>query len=839
MGTALTLPWARAKYLLTVLICAGGILVLVVLEIGSGGDAGGLGETASVRSQASRAYGELPLSFQPNRGQADRRALFLSSGAGYGLFLTRHSAVLALSQPDQGRTVGSKHPAVLSMSMLGARPDPTIAGSRRLPGRVNYLTGDDPHSWHTGIPTFSAVRYSAVWPGVGMVFHGNQRRLEYDFDLAPGAGAGAIRLQFAGQQTIRVDHSGGLRLGLGGRVVRQLRPRAYQVVDGEHRPVASRYVLLGGGRVGIRVGAHDPHHSLVIDPQLVYSSYLGGGEKYGDNAYAIAVDQAGDAYVTGSSFYSNFPITPGAFQGKAQSRGPFDTTAFVTEFNPSGSGLVYSTYLSGSGNETVGFGIAADSAGNAYVTGRTTSNGFPTTPGAFDATGNGVFVTKLNPSGSGLVYSTLFGTQTGEGSAIAVDSSGNAFVTGDVSSKGFPTTPGAFKTSGEGAFVTKIDPTGTGLAYSTFLAGSGDGGAGIAVDQAGNAYVAGGTDSGNSFPTTPGAFRTSGGGAFVTKLDPAGAGLVYSTLLGDPDAYAAAIAIDPAGDAYVAGETTSAKFPTTPGAFQVAFQGNPKAEPTGFVTKLDPGGTKQVYSTYLGGATGQGRCECGGATGIAVDAAGDAFISGRTGSKTFPTTTGALQRRKPAGQGYGGSGFVSGLNPAGSALVYSTYLGGYGDDGAEALAVDPAGRVYVTGTTISSNFPTTPGALQRKNHSGGYGYAAFVTKLDPSGPPLAGLATRGIERRGNRLRVNGVLDPAADGSLTGNARLRQTSRGIDLSRNHGRFVARTGPLRKENWWKITISFGGRRPWDTESVCRKVHLDKSRPPRWTRLPSKKC
>ncbi|HSR94892.1 MAG TPA: SBBP repeat-containing protein [Solirubrobacterales bacterium] len=842
MDATLTLPWARARYLLTILICAGGIAMLIAGGTRSGLDAGSRSTPAAAQAQVSRSYGELPLSFQPNRGQTDRRVLFQAGGAGYGLFLTRHRAVLALGQPGRGgngQQGASPRPAVLSMRMLGSLPNPAIAGARRLPGHVNYLRGDDPRGWHTRIPTFSVVRYSGVWPGIGMSFYGNQRRLEYDFDLAPGARAGAIRLRFSGQRDIRIDPGGSLRLDLGGRAVRQPPPRAYQEANGERRPVASRYVLLGSGRVGVIVGAHDPRLPLTIDPQLVYSSYLGGGEKYGDNGNAIAVDQAGHAYVTGSSFYSNFPITPGAFQAKAQENGPFDTTAFVTEFNPSGSGLVYSTYLSGSGNETVGLGIAVDAAGNAYVTGRTTSNDFPTTPGAFGASGGGVFVTKLNPSGSGLVYSTLFGAQTGEGDAIAVDAAGNAYVTGSVSTKGFPTTPGAFRTIGDGAFVTKINPAGSGLVYSTHLAGGGDNGNDIAVDPAGDAYVTGSAGSNSSFPTTPGAFRAGGGGAFATKLDPSGAGLIYSTLLGDSNSYGGSIAVDPAGDAYVAGTTTSAKFPTTAGAFQVGFSGNPRAEPVAFVTKLDSGGTKQIYSTYLGGATGRGRCDCGGATGLAVDAAGDAFVSGRTGSKTFPTTTGALQRRKPAPKGYGGSGFVSGLNPAGSGLVYSTYLGGYGNDGAEALAVDAAGHVFVTGTTVASNFPITSGAFQRKNHSGGFGYAAFVTELDPSGPPLAGLATSGIERRGNRLRINGILDPAADGTLTASVRLKQVAKGIPVSRDNGRFVAKTGPLERGSRWKIEVRFEGHQPWDSESVCRRIEIDTKRPSRWTRLPSEGC
>jgi hypothetical protein len=841
MDATLTLPWARARHLLTVLFCAG-ILALVAVRSGPGGGGAAIGESATVRGQVSRAYGRLPLGFQPNRGQTDRRVLFQSSGAGYGLFLARHRAVLALGRPGQGgrgRAAASRRPAVLSMSIIGALPDPAIAGARRLPGRVNYLTGDDPDGWHVGIPIYSAVRYSRVWPGIGMRFYGNRRRLEYDFDLSPGARTEEIRLRFAGQRSIRVEPGGGLRLELDGRAVRQLPPRAYQVVDGERRPVASRYALLGGGRVGVTVGAHDPRLPLTIDPQLVYSSYLGGGEKYGDDGDAIAVDGAGHAYVTGSSFYSNFPITPGAFQAKSKSSGPFDTTAFVTEFDPSGSGLVYSTYLSGSGNETVGLGIAADTTGSAYITGRTTSSDFPTTAGAFGTSGGGVFVTKLDPSGSGLAYSTLFGAQTGEGDAIAVDPAGSAYVTGSVSTKTFPTTAGAFRTTGSGAFVTKLNPAGSDLVYSTHLAGGGDNGHGIAVDGAGDAYVTGSADPAGGFPTTPGAFRSGGGGAFAVKLDPAGAGLIYSTLLGDPNAYGGAIAVDPAGDAYVAGTTTSAKFPTTPGAFQTAFPGNPHAEPVAFVTKLDPGGTKQIYSTYLGGATGRMRCDCGGATGLAVDAAGDAFVSGRTGSKTYPTTTGALQRRKPAPRDYGGSGFVSGLDPAGSGLVYSTYLGGYGNDGAEALALDAAGHVFVTGTTIASNFPTTPGAFQRKNRSGGFGYAAFVTELDPSGPPLAGLATTAIERRGSRLRIDGVLDPAADGTLAASAHLGRAGADIAVNRSRGRFTAKTGPLRRGRWWKIEIDFEGHRPWDSESLCRRVRIETRQPSRGTRLRSKRC
>jgi hypothetical protein len=420
---------------------------------------------------------------------------------------------------------------------------------------------------------------------------------------------------------------------------------------------------------------------------------------------------------------------------------------FVTKLNPTGSALVYSTYLGGSTNN-YGQAIAVDSAGNAYATGYTDSSDFPTTPGAFQtifrsAFSFNAFVTKLNPSGTGLVYSTYLGghggfaSQRGEkrggdqAHGITVDADGNAYIAGSTDSRDFPTTPHAFQPTNpaatnnsfppiSNAFVTKLNPTGSALVYSTYLGGFfGAGALGIALGPGGSAYIAGG-DAGTDFPTTPGAFQTvfPGGGraAFVTKLNPVGSALMYSTFLGgstgQDGSFASAIAVDKAQDAYVTGVTSSTDFPTTPGAFQSVSSGGFDA----FVTKLNDDGSGLVYSTYVGG-----NFDDNGSS-IAVDSAGDAFVTGTTGSRDFPTTADAMQ---PAlGGSFAFNAFVLALNPQGTALVYSSYLGGNNFDLGMGIALDPSFNAYVTGIADSSNFPTTPGAF--KTTGGGN---AFVTKI--------------------------------------------------------------------------------------------------------------
>src|SRR3989449_4869999 len=504
------------------------------------------------KPQVLESYGKLPLSFEANHGQTDRRVKFLSRGRGYSLFLTSNETVLSLSKPATPtaqrrmdtvamRQEGAENKAitttVLRMRLVDANPAADISGLEELPGKSNYFIGNDPKKWRTSVPNYARVKYRDIYPGVDLVYYGNQREIEYDFLVAPGGDPKAIRLGMEGAKKAVIDAQGDLVLHTDDGDVRLQKPTVYQEVDGAKQAIAGHYVLRDERQAGFEIGSYDANKTLVIDPVLAYSTYLGGSTI--DQGFGIAVDSAGNAYVAGDTISTNFPTTPGAFQ--TTFGGPFCCMgdAFVTKLNALGSGLVYSTYLGGGGNDQ-GNGIAVDSAGHAYVTGFTLSTNFPTTPGAFQtASGGGpdAFVTKLNALGSGLVYSTyLGGSGDDEGNGIAVDSAGNAYVTGLTfsfpASNNFPTTPGAFQTTSflGVPFVTKLNPTGSALVYSTYLEVFGgffvDEGLGIAVDSVGNAYVTGETFTFNPFPTTPGAFQTTSGGglqdAFVTKLNPTG-----------------------------------------------------------------------------------------------------------------------------------------------------------------------------------------------------------------------------------------------------------------------------------------------------------------------------
>ncbi len=681
----------------------------------------------TLSARVADAYAKLPLSFEANQGQADAQVQFLARGPGYGLFLTSTEAVLSLRQASgQPARLGRGHsalldtttaaPAVLRMQLVGASPGLPLSGAQELPGKANYFIGNDPAAWHTDIPTYARVGYENVYPGIDLAYHGARGRLEYDFIVAPGADPGAIAMRVVGADGIEIDDSGDLVLHVAGGEIRQPKPVIYQELDGVRREVSGGYTLRGLGEIGFALAGYDPTQPLVIDPVLVYSSYLGGSGH--DAGRGIAVDNAGNAYVTGDTDSLNFP-TPGGFQ----TFGGGDFDAFVTKVNAAGSALVYSSYLGGSGIDG-GIGIAVDSTGNAYVTGDTTSLDFPT-PGGFQMVLGGsvdAFVTKVNAAGSALVYSSyLGGSGLDDGLGIAVKSTGNAYVTGLTDSPNFPT-PGGFQVAFGGgvfdAFVTKVNAAGNALVYSSYLGGSGlDEGRGIAVDSTGNAYVAGFTDSSN-FPTPGGFQMVLGGGsdAFVTKVNAAGNALVYSSYLGGSGGEEGlGIAVDSARNAYVTGFTDSLNFPT-PGGFQMALGGGVF---DAFVTKVNAAGSALVYSSYLGGS-GQddGR-------GIAVDSAGNAYVSGSTGSLDFPTP-GGFQTV------LGGpvDAFVTKVNAAGSALVYSSYLGGSSVDHGWGIAVDSARSAYVTGDTSSPNFPT-PGGFQTVL---GGPIDAFVAKIGEAPP---------------------------------------------------------------------------------------------------------
>ena len=706
----------------------------------------GMAKAQQGKPAVAESYGKLPLSFEANQGQTDPHVMFLSRGSGYSLFLTRGEAVLALGKGIANQTSTDKtspipaEGAVLQMKLLGANTEAPVSGMDELPGKTNYFIGDDPKLWRTYVPTYARVKYSGVYPGVDLLYYGNQRQLESDFVVAPNAEPRRIVVEIKGADRLSIDGQGDLVTRSGYGTVRLKKPVAYQEVGGARKEVAAGYRLKGKNRVVFDLAPYDRAKPLVIDPVLAYSTYLGGSG--GDEGEHIAVDAAGSAYVTGFTVSVDFPTTFGAFQ--TVSGGTQFGNAFVTKLSPDGSSLVYSTYLGGNGGDS-GMSVAVDSSGNAYVTGFTNSNNFPTTLGAFQRSHSGsnrdAFVTKLNAAGSGLVYSTyLAGSGTSpagcagaQGNGIAVDSAGSAYVAGVTNYPDFPTTAGAFQTTLHGnqnAFVTKLNAAGSALVYSTYIGGSGGGcsadiGNGIAVDASGAAYITGRARS-IDFPTTAGAFQTSRPGtidsAFVTKLSVDGSALVYSTYLGGSDGggdTGQSIAVDSAGSAYVTGLTGATTFPTTPGAFQRIYGGG---NDDAFVTKLSADGSALIYSTYLGG---NGIDQ---AFGIAVDSFGVAYVTGLTQSTNFPTSAGAFQTTLTAPAG-SNNAFMSKLRADGSGLFYSTYLGGSSGEQGTGIAVDSTGSAYVTGVTTSTNFPTTTGAFQTTLHTTNGNANAFVTKI--------------------------------------------------------------------------------------------------------------
>src|SRR5215213_5779211 len=598
---------------------------------------------ATTKARLNELYSQLPLSFEANVGQTHPQVDFISRGSGYTLFLTPSEALIALgaaSPSPRTRNGLNDHESaaatVVRMKFVGSETKPRVAGQEELPGKVNYFIGNDPSRWRTGISTYAKVAYQNVYPGVDLVYYGNQRQLEYDFVVRPGTDPDIIALNFEGADQLTVDAQGELVLHTRGGEIRQRKPVIYQEVDGVRHEVAGSYKLKDSNTVGFQLADYDASRPVVIDPVLVYSTFLGGGRN--DQGQDITVDASGSAYVTGFTGSFDFPTTGGAFDITLDTGLALD--AFVTKLNPAGSALVYSTFLGGNDTD-LGFGIAVDTSGSAYVTGRTGSPNFPTTFGAPHNGNFDVFVTKLNPSGSALVYSTLFGgIDFEQGNRIALDTSGSAYVTGDTFSPNFPTTPGVVDTTmngGTASFVTKLNPSGSALVYSTFLDGfSTDHANGIAVDVSGSAYVTGETFS-FDFPTTAGAFDPTFNGfsdAFITKLNATGSAFVYSTFIGGSNnEWGNGIAVDTAGSAYVIGATLSPNFPTTVGAFDTTHNGDIDV----FVTKLNPSGSAPlIYSTFVGGS----KLDFG--RDIAVDTSDSAYVTGETFSPDFPTTVDAF-----------------------------------------------------------------------------------------------------------------------------------------------------------------------------------------------------
>lgn len=715
-------------------------------------------ETAKkpVATQSAESYGKLPLSFELNHGQAAREVKFLSRGRGYALLLAGDETIFAFrkSSPSlifrtqglrmesrllsmgssqlQGNKVDAQLGLFLRMRLLDANPSPKVVGLDELPGKSNYFFGSDPKKWVTNVPTYAKVQYVGIYPGVNLIYYGNQQQLEYDYIVAPGADPSAIRFTVGEESNergakdsalthLRIDDSGDLIVEARSGEIRFHRPIVYQPASDsrgslERQAVDGRYKLTAQNQVAFTVGAYDRSRALVIDPVLSYSAYLGGSGF--DIGQAIAVDSDGNAYVAGVTPSTDFPTTRGAIQpsfgGAPQVCNQFFIPcgdAFVTKINSQGSAVVYSTYFGGSDSDGA-FGIALDKSGNAYVTGFTNSTDFPTTPGAFQAHFGGTpptcdefipcgdaFVTKLNAEGSALVYSTYLGGSTNEsGEGIVVDASGSAYVTGITDSADFPTTPGSFQPN---------------------------------------------FGSGPGFALGPHGTPRPGENVFVAKLNPQGTGLVYSTYLGGPgDDRGMAITVNSFGNAYVTGATHDSLFPVTANALQPSIAPGTCGTPPGFqcanvfVTKLNAAGSQLLYSTFFGGSGWQE------AQGIAIDSSDGVYISGWTASLDFPTTLGAFQRTIGGGtcnSFYGVTctdSYVAKFDPskAGAAsFVYSTYLGGSNEEFSSIkVAVDASGHAYVAGRSSSTDFPTRDALQPKKLGSGN----TVVTKLDPTGSSL-------------------------------------------------------------------------------------------------------
>ncbi len=669
----------------------------------------------SMPSAASGNYGSQPFYFEQNVGQADEAFDFVARGAGYSLGLSATEAIMQLQSPSDGnraanlqqaimtgdsagllpdgRRIGADHsePAagpVVRMQVAGGNSNAQATTQDQLVTKINYFIGNDPARWHTNVPTFGKVQYDNVYPGIDLVYYSNQGQLEYDFIVSPGVDPNLIQLNFAGADSVAINAAGDLIVQAADIEARQPRPYIYQEVNGTRQQVDGNFILSAATDNGVwttdgvafDVSDYDTSVPLVIDPiWLTYSTYLGGpGYDYG---YDVAVDKFGSAYVTGEAG-PGFPlVNPALPYGGGKD-------AFVSKFSPDGQTLFYSTFIGGQYEDSAD-SIAVDGKGGAYITGYTLSLDFPSTPGAFQpANGDEIcygtvscadaFITKLGPDGASLVYSTYLGTIWPEsGDGIAVDADGSAYVMGQTNSADFP-------------ILNAAQPT----------------------------YGGGGCNEGIIFyPCYD---------VFVTKLNPSGSALVYSTYLGGnlDEAYTfhatGDIAIDPAGHAYLTGYTESWNFPTHNPLQPTKLPGL-----SSYITKLSSDGSTFVYSTYLGGsvASDLGR-------GIAADPAGNAYVTGVTWAPDFPTTSGAFQSVTPGV----GDVFVSKVKPDGSAFVYSTFLGGSNYEYGYAIVADQWGNAYVTGSTYSTNFPIKMGFQPT---FGGGQQDAFVTKFKPTGEALA------------------------------------------------------------------------------------------------------
>ncbi|MCC6586855.1 MAG: SBBP repeat-containing protein [Bryobacterales bacterium] len=678
-------------------------------------------------------------------------------------------ATHSLTLDSAGQTLTLGHPGDvrrIRTSFRNSSPNTSLRALEPAAAKANYLLGNDRRSWKLGQSTYSRVRYESAYPGIDLVFYGTEGRLEYDFVVKAGADASRIELEVDGADSLLIDAAGDLVLKAGRYETRWAKPVLYQQLNGKQTPVDGRFVI-SQNRVRFAVGRYDRSRDLVIDPVLSYATYVGGG--INEAARSIATDAQGNVYISGFTTSDNLPSTAGRVQpayGGNTATGNNDTgDGFIARFNPQGA-LQWITYLGGRQDDII-MDLALDAQGNIYVTGFTTSNNFPVSSGVLQSSykggsstqyhqGGDAFVAKLSNGGSQILYSTyLGGSLDDRGISIAVDAQGNAYVAGTTVSTNFPVTNGVVQSAYGGGttlggdiieagdvFVAKLNATASALTWATYLGGRlGDAPADIAVDSTGAVYIAGGTASTN-FPTSANAYQKAHAGAagsdfqgiftlgdaFITKLNPTATSLVCSTLLGGSrDETAVGLALDSENNVYVTGLTSSTNFPTTNNAPYKTYKGPASAQGyfiagDAFVTKLNAAGSALVYSTLLGGANDDAGFA------IALDKDNNAWVAGTTNSRDLPLSDDAHQKAFGGAGGQSlavGDGFIAKLNASGSAFSYVSFMGGSRDDGAAGVAVDPSGNVWVTGSTVSTNFTTTTGAGQAA-FAGGTGGAGLI-----------------------------------------------------------------------------------------------------------------
>jgi hypothetical protein len=661
-------------------------------------------------------YGKIPLYFIPNQGQVPEEALFYAKAQRYTLWLTKDGLIFdGTSEQQNSETKGSvtEHD-VSRLVFLHASKNPDVMPVDIAEHRVNYFTGRDESKWKTAIPTSKAVLYKNLYKNINLKIYGVEGQIEYDYIVKPGGKVADIKFEYADIKSTRVDKNGNLIIQTELGELRHAKPSCYQTIEGKKFDVKCQFRKKGQNAYGFEVEKFNPNYELAIDPTVIYSTYLGGAD-WRENAYSIAVDSKGYAYVAGWTASANFPLKK-PFQNKIKGQ----TDVFICKIKPLGKQLVYSSFLGGSDFDYA-YSVAVDKNGAAYITGTTYSlNDFPLKnpfQSIFGGSWADAFVCKINPSGSALVFSTFLGGDGHDyGWGIAVDSSFNVYVTGETSSANFPTQNPIQAVHGgyRDAFVTKINSEGNAFVYSTYLGGSeNDNGYAIVLDSSQAVYIAGNTWSSN-FPVKNALYGTyrGDGDAIIAKINPAGNDLVYSTYFGGTgEEEGLGIAVDNTSSVYITGWTSSKDLPLK-SAFQKTYGGGLE---DGFVTKINANGTGLVFSTYLGGL------DMDKGLSIAVNANSNAYVTGHTFSKNFPIKNSL----KPHTAYFEADVFIIQFERNGKKVVYSTLFGGRSDDWGIDICLDSLDQVYVSGITYAWDFPVKNAILAKssKNCDG------FVVKL--------------------------------------------------------------------------------------------------------------